>query len=75
LYENDLAILANSWEDVSQKYATWKEALESRGLKVNIKKTKAIKVRVKRAKGPFKVGLYRTRPRTRFGDVGLSKTN
>jgi len=36
---DDLAILGNSWEDVSQKYARWR-ALESRGLKVNIKKIK-----------------------------------
>jgi len=38
-------------EDVSHKYARWKETLESKGLKVNIKKTQAIKVWVKRAKG------------------------
>jgi len=49
---DDLAILGNSWEDVSQKYARWKEALESRGLKVIIKKTtKAMKVPVKLTKG------------------------
>jgi len=40
LYADDLAILGNSWEDISQKYARWKEALESRGLKANIKKLK-----------------------------------
>jgi len=51
LYADDLAILGNSWEDVSQKYARWKGALVSKGLKVN-KKTKAIKIGVKRAKGP-----------------------
>jgi len=38
LYADDLAILENSWEDFSQKYARWKGALDSRGLKVNIKK-------------------------------------
>jgi len=42
LYADDLAILGNNWEDVSQKYARWKVALKSRGLKVNIKKTKAM---------------------------------
>jgi len=52
LYADDLAILGNSWENVSQKYAGWKGALESRVLKVNIKKTKAMKIRVKRAKSP-----------------------
>jgi len=51
LYADGLAILENSWEDVNQKHARWKEALESRHLKVNIKKTKAMKVWVKRAKG------------------------
>jgi len=38
LYADNLAILGNSWGDVSQKYAGWKVALESRGLKANIKK-------------------------------------
>lgn len=52
LYADDLAIIGNSWEIVSEKYASWKEALESKGLKVNIKKTKAMRVRAKRAKGP-----------------------
>jgi len=33
LYADDIAILGNSWEDVSQKYVRWKEALECRGLK------------------------------------------
>jgi len=28
LYADDLAILGNSWEDASQKYARWKEALK-----------------------------------------------
>jgi len=51
-YSDDLVILGNSWEDVSQKYARWKGASESRGLKVNIKKTKAMKTLVKRAKDP-----------------------
>jgi len=37
LYAVDLAILGNSWEDISQKYVRWKEVLESRGLKVTIK--------------------------------------
>jgi len=37
LYADDLAILGNSWKDVSQKYARWKEALKSKDLKVNIK--------------------------------------
>jgi len=48
----NFAILGNSWEDVCQKYSRWK-GLESRGLKVNIKKTKATKIRVNRAKDPI----------------------
>jgi len=32
-YADDLGILKNSWEYVSQKYACWKEALESRAKK------------------------------------------
>jgi len=50
IFADDLAILGNSCENVSQKYARWKEALKSRGLKVIIKKTIAIKIRVKTAK-------------------------
>jgi len=46
LYVDDLVILGNSREDVSQKYARWIEALENKSLKINIKKTKAMKVRV-----------------------------
>jgi len=51
LYADDLAVLENSWEDITQKYARWQEALESRDLKVNIK-TKAMKFWVKIVKGP-----------------------
>jgi len=40
LCAEDLAILRNNWEDVSQKYATWKETLESKGFTVTIKKLK-----------------------------------
>jgi len=51
-FADDLTILGSSWENVSKKYGRWKEALESRDLKVNINYTTAIKVSERRAKGP-----------------------
>ena len=44
LYADDLVLLGESWEEVSAKYAAWKSALESKGLKVNVSKTKAMRL-------------------------------
>ena len=44
LYADDLVLLGESWEEVSAKYVAWKSALESKGLKVNVSKTKAMKL-------------------------------
>ena len=44
LYADDL-VLGESWGEVpAAKYAAWKSALESKGLKVNVSKTKAMKL-------------------------------
>lgn len=43
LYADDLVIIGDDWEDVKTKYEKWKYALESRGLKINVDKTKAMR--------------------------------
>ena len=42
LYADDLVIIGNSWKDIERRHINWKEALESKGLKVNVEKTKAM---------------------------------
>ena len=42
LYADDLVLIGDSWEEVAGKYVSWKSALESKGLKVNVNKTKAM---------------------------------
>ena len=42
LYADDLVLLEN--RRVSEKYAVWKNGLESEGLKVNVAGTKAMKL-------------------------------
>ena len=51
LYADDLVIMGDSWEEVEERYVRWKGALESRGLKVNVNKTKAMRVGTKSPKG------------------------
>ena len=40
LYADDLVIMNKDMEDLKERFGNWKNALESRGLKVNAKKTK-----------------------------------
>ena len=40
LYANDLVLTAESREEVEEMFRRWKEAMELRGLKVNVAKTK-----------------------------------
>ena len=40
LYANDLVITAESEEEAVRKFGVWKREMETRGLKVNINKTK-----------------------------------
>ena len=45
LYADDLALLADSKEELLDKIKRWKEGLESKGLRVNMGKTKVMKCR------------------------------
>ena len=42
LYADDLALMAESREEVLSMFTKWREALEKRGLKVNVVKTKLL---------------------------------
>ena len=42
LYADDLVLISESLEDLEKKFQTWKQNLESRGLKVNLGKTKVL---------------------------------
>ena len=42
LYADDLVIMAESVEELEHKYLNWKRALESKGLRVNVGKTKVM---------------------------------
>ena len=48
LHGDDLAIMSEDTEDLKEKFWNWKDALESKGLKVNTRKTK---VMVSRSEG------------------------
>ena len=43
LYADDLLLCGESVEEVMEKYVRWKEALEGKGLKVNVGKTKSMR--------------------------------
>ena len=45
-YADDLVILAETFEVLMMKMAVWKNGLESKGLKVNMGKTKHCKLQV-----------------------------
>ena len=40
LYADDLVIMNEDMEDLKERFWNWKDALKSKGLKVNIRKTK-----------------------------------
>ena len=42
LYADDLVLIAESMEELVEKFNTWKEGIESKGLKVNMGKTKVM---------------------------------
>ena len=48
LYADDLAIMSKTMEDLKERFWNWKDALESKGWKVNTRKTK---VMVSRSEG------------------------
>ena len=39
LYADDFALMSEDMEDLKERFWNWKDALESKGLKVNIRKT------------------------------------
>ena len=42
LYADDLVLMSKSMENFKEKFLKWKEAFESKQLKVNLKKTKVM---------------------------------
>ena len=42
LYADDSVSISESMENLREKFLKWKEAFESKGLKVDLKKTKVI---------------------------------
>ena len=42
LYADDLVLMSESMENLKEKFLKWKEAFESKGLKVNLKKAKVM---------------------------------
>ena len=42
LYANDLVLMSESIDNLKEKFFKWKEVFESKGLKVNLKKTKVM---------------------------------
>ena len=42
LYADDLVIIRETMEGLRQKFQKWKEAFESKGMEVNLKKTKVM---------------------------------
>ena len=42
LYADDLVIMSKDMEDLKERFWNWKDALESKGLKVNTRKTKVM---------------------------------
>ena len=48
LYADDLVLMTETMEDLKERFWNWKDALESKGLKVNTRKTK---VMVSRSEG------------------------
>ena len=44
LYADDLVLMSKDMEDLKERFSNWRYALESKGLKVNIRKTKVIAI-------------------------------
>ena len=43
MYANDLVLICETKEEARQRFVAWRNALESKGLKVNISKTKVMR--------------------------------
>ena len=61
LYADDLALVSDSVEGLTEKLENWKHALESKGLRVNLKKTKVMvsnyNLGEKREEGKYPCGV------------------
>ena len=42
LYTDDLVLMSETMENLKKRFLEWKNGLESKGLKVNLKKTKVM---------------------------------
>ena len=40
LYANDLVLMSKNLEDLRERFQMWRDSLESKGLRINIRKTK-----------------------------------
>ena len=40
LYADDIVLVGDNWEEVESRYTRWKKALQEKGMKINVNKTK-----------------------------------
>ena len=45
LYADDVVLVGDNWEEVESRYTRWKKALQEKGMKINVNKTKAFYTR------------------------------
>ena len=45
LYADDIVLVGDNWEEVESRYTRWKKALQEKGMKINVNKTKAFYTR------------------------------
>ena len=45
LYADDIVLVGDKWEEVESRYTRWKKALQEKGMKINVNKTKAFYTR------------------------------
>jgi len=58
LYANDLVIVAESLEELTEKFRLWKQGMEAKGLRVNMTKTKFLHSQVSQRKPHIKPSKY-----------------
>ena len=44
-YADDIVLVGDNWEEVESRYTRWKKALQEKGMKINVNKTKAFYTR------------------------------
>ena len=40
-FADDIVLVGDNWEEVESRYTRWKKALQEKGMKINVNKTKA----------------------------------